>query len=72
MKLNPNYPKRQDVDTALLEIQATEERHERMANGFYGPPTLWQTFQKHALGIIGGTLLWAALLYLIAFIRGVL
>ena len=69
---NLKVPTRQDVDTALLEIEVMEQKHEQMANGFYGPPTLWQTFQKHALGIIGGTLLWSALLYLIAFIRGVL
>jgi len=66
------HPLHNDEEAIIEWLEVVRNHRERLANGFYGPPTLWQTFQKHALGIIGGTLLWSAILYLIAFIRGVL
>jgi hypothetical protein len=71
MRLNPNHPLRQDQQAAILEIHVMEQRFDDTANGFHYPPlTLWQTFERHALLIIGGSLVGAALLYLAAFLRG--
>jgi hypothetical protein len=70
VKLNPKNPLRTDMDSALAQIELLAEQHEKVANGFYTPQTIWQVFEKHALLIIGGSLLGASLMYLAAFLRG--
>lgn len=68
---NLKHPARQDQDVALMAIHIEEKRQEDTANGFhYPPPTLWQTFEKHLLLIIGGSLVGAAILYAAALVRG--
>ena len=58
------------MESALAQIELLDEQHQEMANGFYGPPSLFETFRRHALLIIGGSLTGAVLLYLAAFLRG--
>jgi len=70
MRLNPKHQVRTDMDSALAQIELLDEQWDRTANGFYTPPTLWQTFEKHALAVIGGALIGTSLLYLAALLRG--
>ena len=65
-----NHPYRQNPEQALEAIEVMEKTHERLANGFYTPPTIWQVFERNALLIIGGSLFGAAVLYLASLIRG--
>ena len=62
---------RQDQEAALLALQEQElRRNEACIVWLDEPePTLWQTFEKHALGIVGGVLFISAVLYLLALVR---
>ena len=70
---NPYHPLRNDVDAALEALEAENRRQAETEIVWLDEPrSLWQTFQEEALGIIVGILAGAALLYLAAFLRGLL
>ena len=69
MKLDPHHPSRQDVDQALMEIEIMEDRHKGLARDFCQDMDLFETFKRHALLVVGGSLFGACLLYLFALLR---
>jgi len=69
---NLSHPYRQNPEQALEAIEVMEKSHERMSNGFYGPPTLLEVFNRNAGVVVGGILIGSALLWLAAFLRGAL
>jgi len=67
--MNIKHLLRQDEQAVIEWLEVVRDHHERLANGFYRPPSLWQTFQKHALVVCGGVLFAAAIMYLAAILR---